>query len=266
MMVVMATRLHTIVIRWVTSALLIVLVSGCSTIAKYEAQQEKNRRVAETHVELGVGYLQQNQPEYALEKLKKAIDADSSYAPAHSAIAMTYEQLLKPELADYHYQEAISLNPEDGGLYNNYGVFLCKQGEFKKAEEYFLKAIDTPRYRTPELAYENAGSCVKRIPDMEKAEKYLTRALEKNPELPVALINMAEIRYQQEKFLSSRGFLQRFEAVSRHTAESLWLGIKIERKLGDENAVSRYAKLLQSQFPKSEQYKLMLNSLGENQS
>jgi type IV pilus assembly protein PilF len=107
---------------------------------------------------------------------------------------------------------------------------------------------------------------VKRIPDMEKAEKYLTRALEKNPELPVALINMAEIRYQQEKFLSSRGFLQRFEAVSRHTAESLWLGIKIERKLGNENAVSRYAKMLQSQFPKSEQYKLMLNSLGENQS
>ncbi|MGD8566497.1 MAG: type IV pilus biogenesis/stability protein PilW [Gammaproteobacteria bacterium] len=245
---------------------LMIAVTGCSTIVEYEKQQEKDQRVAETHVKLGVGYLRQNKPEYALEKLKKAIEIKPDYAPAHSAIAMTYEQLLKFDKADQHYREAIDLNPENGGMYNNYGVFLCKQGRFREAEKYFLKAIDTPRYSTPELAYENAGACVKRIPDIDKAEKYLTKALEKNPELPVSLINMADIRYKQKNFLSARGFLQRFEAVSAHTPESLWLGVKIERKMGNRKAVDRYAKLLQSKFPKSEQYKQMLNSLGENHS
>lgn len=245
---------------------LIIAVTGCASIVEYEQQQEKDKRIAETHVKLGVGYLQQNKPEFALEKLKKAIDVKPDYAPAHGAIAMAYEQLLMFDKADEHYREAINLNPENGGMYNNYGVFLCKQGRFRDAEQYFLKAVDTPRYPTPELAYENAGACVKRIPDIDKAEQYLTKALKKNPELPVSLINMADIRYQQKNFLSARGFLQRFEAVSSHTPESLWLGVKIERKMGNSKAADHYAKLLQSNFPKSEQYQQMLNSLGDNHS
>lgn len=253
-------------ITGVTASVLLVTTAGCSTLANYEAQQDKNARTAQTHVQLGVGYLQQNKPEVALEKLKKAIEYDPDSAAAHSAIAMTYERLLKYEKADEHYREAIDLNPEDGGLYNNYGVFLCKQNRLDEAEEYFEKAINTPLYKTPELAYENAGACAMRIPDQQKAESYLTKALKKNPQLPVALINMAEIRFEQENYLSSRGFLQRFEAVSSHNAASLWLAIRIERKLGNDNAVATYSKQLQTQFPKSEQFKLMLNSLGESQS
>ena len=101
---------------------------------------------------------------------------------------------------------------------------------------------------------------------MKKSESYLTEALKRDPNLPVALLNMAEIRFEQNNFLSSRGFLQRFEALSQHSAQSLWLGIQVERKLGDKNAESHYAKELQSKFPKSEQFKLLMNSQGENQS
>ena len=250
----------------IISAALVYAVSGCASIEQYKEDQEKNVRVAETHVQLGVGYLQQGNLEVALEKLQKALDAKSDYAPAHSAIAVVYERLLKFDEADDHYREAIALDPEDGGAYNNYGVFLCNQGNAKEAEKYFLKAIETPRYPTPELAYENAGACVRKIPDMKKSEEYLEQALKLNPRLPVALFNMAEIRFEQNNYLSSRGFLQRFEAVSPHNAESLWLGILVERKLGDKNAESNYAKQLQTKFPKSEQFKLLINSQGENQS
>jgi type IV pilus assembly protein PilF len=252
--------------RLLASLLLVIMLAGCSSIEKYKNEQAKNERLVETQVQLGVGYYEQGNYEVALEKLEKAIEVKSDYGPAHSAIALVYERMQKYDLAEQHYRRAIDLSSEDGGMYNNYGVFLCNRNRPDEAEKYFLKAVQLPLYATPELAYENAGACARRIPDAEKAVAYLNRALELNPQLPTALINMAEIRFEQDRFLSSRGFLQRFESVSPHSAESLWLGIRVERKLGDKDAEANYKKQLQSKFPKSEQFKLMLNSLEEDQS
>ncbi|HEY5603700.1 MAG TPA: type IV pilus biogenesis/stability protein PilW [Gammaproteobacteria bacterium] len=247
-------------------AVLVIALAGCASIEHYKNEQAKNERLVETQVQLGVGYYEQGKYEVALEKLEKALEVKSDYGPAHNAIALVYEQIQKYDLADEHYRRAISLSPEDGGTYNNYGVFLCKQNRAKQAENYFIKAVQIPLYATPELAYENAGACARRIPDAVKAEAYLNKALELNPDLPTALINMAEIRFEQERFLSSRGFLQRYEALSPHNAESLWLAIRVEHKLGDKNAEAIYKKQLQSQFPKSEQFRMMLNSLEKDQS
>ncbi|MCI0505218.1 MAG: type IV pilus biogenesis/stability protein PilW [Gammaproteobacteria bacterium] len=252
--------------RTLVAALLVIVLAGCSSIENYKNEQAKNERLVETQVQLGVGYYEQGNYEVALEKLQKALELKSDYGPAHSAMALVYEKMQKYDKADEHYREAIDLSPEDGGIYNNYGVFLCKRNRAEEAEKYFIKAIQIPLYATPELAYENAGACARRIPDSEKAERYLNKALELNPNLPTALINMAEIRFAQERFLSSRGYLQRYEAVSPHSAESLWLGIRIERKLGDKNAEANYKKQLQTKFPKSEQFRMMLNSLEEDQS
>jgi len=243
----------------------LILVQGCSAIESIRESEERDHRIAKTHVDLGIGYLKQGKYDIALEKLQKAVEAEPSYAPGHSAIAIVYEHLEKYDEADEHYREAINLSPDDGGLYNNYGVFLCGQKKYEKAEENFLRAIATPRYPTPELAYENAGVCERKSPkyDIRKAEDYLKKALDKNSRLPNALLNMAFIRYEQANYLSARGFLQRYESVARHTAESLWLGIQTEKKLKNNDAMQEYAKQLQTDFPKSEQFKMLLNSQGE---
>ena len=105
---------------------------------------------------------------------------------------------------------------------------------------------------------ENAGACAKQIPDLQLAETYLRQALKENPKLPTALLEMAEISFSKNKDLSVRAYLQRYEEVAQHTAQSLWLGIQSERRLGNQQAVSRYAKLLQTQFPDSSEFKRLL--------
>ena len=242
--------------RVLLSAVMLLLLVSCAAM---EERQEKNRRIADTHVQLAIGYIKQGQYEWALEKLKKALDVTPDNATAHSTIALVYENLGENDLADDHYQRAISLSHKDGAK-NNYGVFLCKLGRLKQADSYFQQAIETPRYPTPELAYENAGTCALKVPDLNKAESYLRAALERNPNLPVSLYNMAEISYAQQQYLSSRAYLQRFEAVAEHTAKSLWLGIQIERKLGDQTAEAGYAKQLQSKFPSSVEFKKLMSS------
>lgn len=236
----------------------VLLLSACASTM--QDKEDKDFRIADTNLQLGVGYMRQGRYEDALEKLQKAVAAKSDYADVHSALAMVYEHMLEYDKADHHYREAIDLNSDDGANYNNYGVFLCRQGKFVQADKYFAKAIETPRYKTPERALENAGACAKRIPDLEKAENYLRKALSINPKLPLALSEMADLMFQKENYMSTRAYLQRFGEVSRsrYTPQSLWLGIQTERKLGDNEAEARYAKLLQSHYPDSLEFKRWL--------
>ncbi|MCG6968383.1 MAG: type IV pilus biogenesis/stability protein PilW [Gammaproteobacteria bacterium] len=237
-------------------SIIFVLLNGCASTGM--DKDDKNFKAADTNLQLGIGYMRQGRYEDALEKLQKAVEAKRDYADVHSALALVYERLLEYDKAGHHYREAIDLAPHDGGNYNNYGVFLCRQGEYKKADKYFAKAIETPRYKTPERAMENAGACAKQIPDLEKAEQYLRSALSINPKLPLALSEMADVMYQKENYMSTRAYLQRFGEVSKYTPKSLWLGIQTERKLGDDKAEARYAKLLQTQYPDSLEFKRWL--------
>lgn len=237
-------------------AMILFLLAGCATAPL--DKEDKEFKIADTKLKLGIGYLRQGKLEYALEALQGALAAEPGYAEVHSALALVYERLLKYDDADDHYREAIDLKPEDGGVYNNYGVFLCKRGKYVKADSYFNKAIEVPRYKTPEGALENAGACAKQIPDLEKAEVYLRKALSINSKLPLALSEMAGLMFTKEKYMSTRAYLQRYEEVAKHSARTLWLGIRTERKLGDKTSEARYAKLLQTQYPDSLEFKRWL--------
>ncbi len=237
--------------------ILFVSLLGCAATPEKDTE---GYRAAETNLQLGVGYLKQGRLDDALEKLKKALQEKDDFADVHTALGLVYERVGEDRKADYHYQRAIELMPTDGGVYNNYGVFLCKKKQFTESEAYFLKAINATRYQTPQTAYENAGACAKQIPDQEKAEIYMRKALSIDPKLPNALYVMATIMFEQKRFLSARAYLQRLEEASTHTAASLWLGVRTERELGAKDAEQHYAKLLQQNFPDSIEFKSLLDS------
>ena len=59
---------------------------------------------------------------------------------------------------------------------------------------------------------------------------------------------------------SDLGYLQRYLEVGKHTSKSLWLGIRIERDLGDNNAASSYAMLLKAKYPDAPETRELLAS------
>ena len=208
-------------------------------------------KIAETNLQLAIGYLKQGRIEASQEKLQKVLEVQPDNAAAHSTIALIYQKLGEPEKAAQHFEEALSLKPDDGATNNNYAVFLCQTRKFDEAEKHFLIALKSRYYKTPSRAFENLGLCALRKPDLELAEKYFRRALQIDPKLPVSLLEMARISLEKQRYLSGRAYLQRFAEVSQPTAASLWLGIQIEKKLGDEDAVRDYSDQLSRHFPDS---------------
>lgn len=223
-------------------------------------QEEKDKlHIADTNVRLGLGYLKQGRIEGALEKFKKALDAVPDYPEAHSSIALVYEQMGENAKAEGHYETALELKPEDGAIHNNYAVFLCRVGKFDQAEPHFLSAIKSRGYRTPERAFENLGICAMGSGNREKAETYLRKALQMDPRLPGALLQMAQVSYEKKQYLSGRAYLQRYQEVAPLGPDGLWLGIQVEEALGDKDMAREYALRLRKQYPDSDELKKLLD-------
>ena len=224
--------------------LLPALLTGCAT--------------ARANTQLGVEYLRKGEYETSLEKLKKALDYDPNYSDAHDVIAVLYESVGKYDLAEEHFKRGLKLNPDNAGGHNNYGRFLCKMKRYKDAEQEFLVAANNAFYVSPELPLVNAGLCLETLPDMQKAEMYYRQALEKDPAFGPALLQMARLSLDSENYLSARGYLQRYQHSTPHTAESLWLGVQTEYALGDHKAWGNYALQLKNNFPGSRQSALLM--------
>ena len=235
------------------------LLSACNGTTPVRNQETEASRAASVNVQLGAGYMREGKNELALSKLQRALDEDPKLPSAHYVIAILYERLRMFDKADAHYQRAVSLAPDDPEARNNYGTFLCGQNRLKDADEQFLAAVKNPLYKTPEFAYTNAGICALRVPDEAKAERYFRQAIEVNPQFGDALYQLAELNFNRQHYLPARAYLQRHLEVSPHSAAALWLGIRIERALGDKRAAADYAKLLKTNFPNSKETELLLN-------
>ncbi len=229
--------------------LIILLLNACGSNLQTKHIAANNAAI--NHLQLGIAYMRRGQNEMALEPLQKALNINPNYAEAHNAIAVLYERLGKNDKAKQHYQTSLQIKPNYYDAHNNYGQFLCKNDEFAQANIHFLKAIENPMYKTPEIAYTNAGICAVRYKKLTDAETYIRKALQSNSKFPRALFQMASISFDQQRYKQARNYLQRYSNVAKPTSKTLWLGFHIERKLNNKEAQVQYARLLRNQFPDS---------------
>lgn len=227
------------------------LLCACVSTAGPSMDENAAQRAAKTNTELGRQYMARGDYEIAMEKLKRAIAQDKTYAPAHTVLAYLYERIGDDKMAAREYREALKYDPEDGSTNNNYGAFLCAEGKWREAEPYFERALDDPFYDTPAVAMSNAGRCALGAGDLDKAERYLRQSIEYDQNLSESLLALGILSYRRGQYLSARAFLQRYEAVASHTEESLEQGYRIEKALGDDAAAERYRRQLIQQFPNS---------------
>lgn len=238
--------------------LMVLLLAGCATLSSDSSADA--HKAARTNTQLGLAYMRQGRFEQALDRLTKAVKQDPGYAEAHSVLAILYHRLGQMDDAERHYRRSVILAPDDSAMLNNYGQFLCERGKLDEAKRHLRRAAENPLYPTPEVPLSNAGVCLLRAGRSAEAESYFLEALRHNPNFARALFFMAQLRHEAGHALSARGFYQRYLAQASQTPESLWLGIQIERELGDMDAVASYSLQLKNRFPDSEQARWLIES------
>lgn len=232
---------------------IIFSLSGCASNAKKDKEASNLKQASITNVQLGVGYFKRGQYEVAQQKLLKAIEFDSNNVDAYTTMAYLLTQINKMDEAEDYYQDALDIKGDDPELHNSYGTYLCRVGRLDDAMAEFKKAYTNPFYKIAYLAYSNAGTCLLQAEKYPEAEKMLRHALKIQPKLSGALISMSELSIKKKNFMSARAYIQRYHAINKPSAESLWLQIQTERALGAKDLYQKYEKQMLDEFADSEQ-------------
>ena len=245
-------------------AALLLLLAGCASkpadtpdtgTMVGEVGDPRNR--ARVHTELAGAYFERGNMGVALEELRLATDADSSYAPAYSMYGIVYADLRETNKADDSFKRALSLSPNDPDINHAYGRFLCQQNREKESIGFFLQAIRNPLYATPSRSYTAAGICSLRMKNTKDAEEFFVRALKLDGDDATALLQLGQIRYRQGNMDEARKLVSRHLKLASPTPESLWLAVRVERKVGTRMTELSYANQLRRRFPGSPEYQAL---------
>ncbi|MFW6020587.1 MAG: type IV pilus biogenesis/stability protein PilW [Guyparkeria sp.] len=237
--------------------------SGCASTGGDRDQESiernvgENRKAAEVNTELAGGYMREGELKVAMEKVKRAIEFDRGYAPAHHVHALLLQRLGEDDKAGDAFARAVRLDGENSELANNYGGFLCGQGDYERAQAMFRRAYEDPLYETPEYALVNSGRCYQREGDQGEALAQFRRAMDEGARQPSAQLGIAEALLETGEADEAAEAMRRYESRHRHTARSLGIAIEIDRAVGDEESLKNHRLILRGRFPDSPEAKAL---------
>ncbi len=240
--------------------LLAAILPGCATHSVGSSGQTITLARAKVHTELAAQYYERAQLGVAMEELGKALKSEPDYAPAYNVRGLINMALREDRQADEDFQHSLRLDSADSDAHNNYGWFLCQRGKTSDSIRQFMAALKNPLYATPEKSYLNAGVCSAKGGNARDAEEFLQKALILRPNMPEALLELAKLSFDSGDTAGAKSYFLRFSQNRETplTAESLWLAVRIERKIGDRNSEESYALQLRKRFPESREAQLLL--------
>ena len=242
--------------------LLALGLAGCATqpLGSSGHVPTQSQASAKIHTELAGQYYERNQLGVAMDELGKALRAEPNYAPAYNVRGLVNMALHEDKQAEEDFQRSLRLDSGDSDARNNYGWFLCQRGKERDSIKQFMAALKNPLYATPEKSYLNAGVCSKKGGNTKDAEEFLQKALSLRPDMPEALLGMAELNFANGDYAGAKSYFIRFSRSREAplSAESLWLAVRIEREMGDRNSEESYALQLRKRFPDSRETQLLL--------
>lgn len=238
------------------------LMSGCATsqavvptadssVAVVTPSDEPEvRRRARLRLELASSYFENGQTAVALDEVKQALVIDPSYADAFNLRGLIYMRLNDVTQADDSFRRALAVRP-DPNVLHNHGWLLCQQQKFVEADQQFAKALANPTYVARGKTWMARGLCQSSAGQYADAEQNLLRAYELDAANPVVAYHLASLMLRRDDARKAQFYIRRLNNGEFSNAESLWLGIKIERSLGESIAMRQLAEQLRKRFPES---------------
>lgn len=240
-----------------------VSIAGCTTAGRYssstgltsqmvtESDEPENHRRARIRLELASNYFESGQTQVALDEVKQALAANPAYVDAYNLRGLIYMRLDDYAQAEESFRRALTINKSASGILHNYAWLLCQQARYAEADQQFEKVMADPTYRSRNRTLMAQGICQKRAGQNGKAELTLLKAYELDSANPIVAYNLSSLIFGRGEFAKAQFYIRRLNNSELANAESLWLGIKVERALRDPVTQQQLAIQLGKRFPDS---------------
>jgi len=219
-----------------------------------ESDEPESRKRARIRLELATGYFEQGQTSVALDEIKQSLVAFPAYGPAYVLRGLVYMRMNEPGQAEDSFRRALQINDRDPDALHNYGWFVCQQGRHAEAVQLFVRALASPVYSGQAKTLMAKGVCQTRMGQFAEAEGSFARSYELDAANPITGYNLASLLFKRGDDKRAQFYIRRLNNSDLANAESLWLGIKVERRMNNPQAADQLAQQLQRRFPRSPEY------------
>lgn len=216
-----------------------------------ESDEPENRKRARIRLELASGYFAEGKTTVALDEIKQAITSDPTFGDAFNLRGLIYMRLNDVRLAEESFKRALSLNTRDANAAQNLGWMLCQQKRYPESLTYFKQALSVPLYGEQAKTLMTQGLCQITAGQKADAERSLARSYEIDAGNPITGYNLAALLYERADFTRAQFYIRRLNNTEYANPETLWLGIKVERRMEDRVALEQLVGQLKRRFPQS---------------
>ncbi len=249
-----------------SGALAIVLaavLAGCASTSAPQQYQDpaypssdvdaERLRLAQTRVQLGAMHFAEGRYDIALGEVAQALQVHPSYADAYNLQGWIYLSQRDYTKADASFDRALNLRPGDPDTRYNQGWSQCQQKHFENAHLHFDAALADVRFADAGRARTllAKGVCLREEGKTDQVLPVLTQAYELDPDSPSITLDYARALMDSGDMQRARFYARRLNNSEFANAASLWLGIRIDQKLGDALAVRQQGDQLRQRFPSS---------------
>ena len=232
-------------LRW----LIFVLVAVCLTVETGCVGAKRDARSA-VRTDLARAYLSEGNTEAAIGVLREAIKLNRRNTMAWNHMGVALMQKNRFDEAEDALKRAVRLGGEQAEPHVNYGLLLMRMERFPDAITQFELALEDLTYRNQALILNNLGWAHYHAGRLNDAERHLSDAVRRAPNLCPAHYNLGVVRKAQGK---ADAALQTFEAaigICGVTASGAYLEaarILLDRGFNDRGLA--YLRLVADQQP-----------------
>jgi type IV pilus assembly protein PilF len=251
---------------FIAAMVALVLLSACSTAGPSpnsgndlvtESDEPEARTRARRHLTLAVLYFNDGKTTVALDALKQSIAADPNWSESFNLRGLIYMRLNDASLAEDSFRKALQLDPKSAAVQHNYGRLLCKQSRLGEAVALFSNALGNSAYQEKAKTWMVQGECQSEAGQKDAALNSFLRSYELDPVNPFTGYNIALLLYQRGDYAQAQFYARRLNNGTNANAESFWLGLRVERKLGQKDAVDQLSTQLRKRFPLAKETNLL---------
>ena len=212
------------------------------------------RRRSKIRLELATAYYAQGQLTTALDEVKQALSIDARHSDAYDLRGLIYSSLGESAKAEDSFKRAVEMDPRNGSALHNHAWLLCGAQQYPAADALFERAANFPQSVVLSKTLLARGVCQIRAGLFAEAEKTLIRSYELDPSSPATAFNLAFVLFRKGEYERARFYARRVNNVPEQiTADSIWLGIRIENKLSNASGRDELSTILRSRFPNSKE-------------
>ncbi|MDF1764637.1 MAG: tetratricopeptide repeat protein [Oleibacter sp.] len=258
----------TLGLRYLVVMIAVVFLNACVTTTDSRLSKKASpEKAVENYTQLGLGYLQRGRPDWARERLHKALEIDPDDPAANDAMGLVWQTEGELDLAEEFFKKALKEKSDFVTARHHLGRLYMQTGRFKEAVQPLETAANDRYFNNRVEAYSDLALNYYRMDMPEQAITAYLQALRLAPYNVDALVNASTLLFEKQNYDESLKYFDRFDRLVQreqtlHTAHSLWLGIRLTTIKLDTARSIQFASELKRRFSNSNEYRMYQESLS----